>query len=1107
MLTGDLVGDIQYETDRMQFIGRGHTVSNPVAIEREKPLSNSVGTVLDPIFSLRVKVKVLPDRSARISFVTITGNSKEQILELLAKYNSVENCDSAFWLAVIRSQIETKYMNIKAHEMELYQNMISDIIFLSPLRQKHAQIIKENQKGQSALWAYGISGDRPIVLVKIRNVNDVEVLYELLKAHEYWRLKDLRVDLVILVMEEYSYINPVFTLVTDIVESSQETDSNRKKGDVFILNFSMIAIEDMYLLTALGRLCFDGQKGTMSEQMVHLPVLALEPLIVPDKSALEINIINGMEQSQGNQPFQIDCETLAFYNGVGGFSKDNQHYTICLGNDQTTPVPWSNIIANEEFGFITTESGGGYTWCHNSHENKLTPWSNDPVCDVPSEIFYLRDEAVNIWSLTPLPIREKTPYLVEHGYGYTTFNHTSHGITQSLTQFVPLKGKLKISLISLKNDGDIERHLALSYYIEPVLGAKRSETAMHLISEVTEDGILTVKNGYNQVFANQVLFMDTSVSERSYNGDRKAFLGNGRKELPEELTRIKLSNHVGAGYDPCASMQVQVDIPPGETIQLVFLMGVADQGESLLNSIQPYKTVADAIVALERVKKFWKEKLGSLQVVTPDLAMNQMMNGHLLYQVIACRLWARSAFYQAGGAYGFRDQLQDTLAVLPIWPELTRAQIIKHAGHQFVEGDVLHWWHEPALKGTRTRISDDFLWLPYVVAQYLSVTEEKEVLEEDIQFLECDLLNEFEDERYVSPKIAEERGSLYNHCIRAIENGLRFGEHGLPLMGGGDWNDGMNRVGNEGKGESIWLAWFLSDILKKWIPICLTYNDLDRGMKYADINKDLVLAIEEYGWDGSWYKRAYFDDGTQLGSANNIECKIDSLAQTWAVLSESGNPERAINAMTSLEDYLVSRNDGIIRLLTPPFDNGTLEPGYIKGYVPGVRENGGQYTHAATWVVSAFAKLGNGDKAFELFEMINPINHARTNTELNIYKTEPYAMAADVYGCRPHIGRGGWSWYTGAAGWMYQAGLNSILGFTRSGSDLIIDPCIPKRWNQFTIQYTFEETTYDIQVSNPEAISRGVVRIKLNGTELSDNKVPMVGGQGLQTVEVVMRGN
>ena len=1105
VIDGDQAAGTEYETDRMHFIGRGHTVSDPAAIKRERPLGNHVGNVLDPIFSLRAKVKLLPGKSARISFITMVANSKEQMLELLAKYNSVESADAAFWLAVIRSQVEAKYLNIKAHEMELYQDMISDIIFLNPLRQECAQYMQQNQKGQSALWPYGISGDRPIVVAKIQKLEDVEILYELLKAHEYWRIKDLRVDLVILVMEEYSYANPVFALVNDIVEANQSADMLHKKGDIFILNLAQSAIEDQYLFAALARLCFYGQKGSMSEQLQRLPGKKLEPFIIPEDTFKDSFFETGEEAGTGNQVTEMEGEHLEFFNGVGGFSADNQRYAIYLDKDQTTPVPWSNIVANEEFGFMVTESGGGYTWCQNSRENKLTPWSNDPVSDSPGEVFYLRDEAVNIWSLTPLPVREKSSYIIEHGYGYTTFKHASHGIGQKLTQFVPVKGKSKISIVSLKNEGTKERNLALTYYIKPVLGVSSRDTAMHLITDVTPEGIITVKNGYNQEFASQVLFMDTSIEERTYNGNRKDFIGQGSMQMPEELSRQQLSNQVGAGYDPCVSMQVKIAIAPKETFELVFVMGISNGPGEILPDSLPYKTVAGAKNALDSVKIFWQEKLGVLQVETPDLAMNQMLNGHLLYQVIACRLWARTAFYQAGGAYGFRDQLQDTLAVLSVWPELTRTQIIKHAAHQFVEGDVLHWWHEPALKGTRTRISDDFLWLPYVVAQYLRVTMKDEILEEMIPFIECEQLKAYEDERYVNPSISRENGSLYEHCIRAIENGLRFGTHGLPLMGCGDWNDGMNRVGNEGKGESIWLAWFLLSILKKWIPICQNHNDSTRGIRYTGIYEKLNEAVEEHGWDGNWYKRAYFDDGTQLGSANNEECKIDSLAQTWAVLSEAGNPERSLNAMSALEDYLVSKDDGIIRLLTPPFDDGQLDPGYIKGYVPGVRENGGQYTHAAAWAVAAFAKLGNGDKAFELFEMINPVNHARTNLELKTYKVEPYVMTADVYGCTPHIGRGGWSWYTGAAGWMYQAGMQSILGFHKRGTNLVIDPSIPKRWQQFSIQYIFEETIYDIQVKNPDAISHGKVNIKVNGVMLHDHSIPMIGGQEIQHVEVIMK--
>lgn len=1114
IVDGEQVADVQYETDRMKFVGRGHTVSDPVALERERPLSNSVGNVLDPIFSLRCKVKVLSGKSARISFVTMVASSKEQMLDLLAKYNSVESCDAAFWLAVIRSQVETKYLNVKAHEMELYQDMVSDILFLSPRRRMCAKYIEKNHKGQSSLWAYGVSGDRPIVVAFIQKMDDVGILYELLKAHEYWRLKDLRVDLVILVMEEYTYENPVLSMVRDIVDTSQYSDVLHKKEDVFILSLGMTAKDDQYLFASVARLCFYGNKGSMDMQKREFEKSEVEkreltanllPILEIENSDLwkELEALNPNESVETEM--EISTEELEFYNGIGGFSRDYQRYVIDLKENQTTPLPWSNIIANEEFGFMVTESGGGYTWCSNSRENKLTPWTNDSVSDELGEIFYLRDEAANVWSLTPQPIREKNAYVIEHGFGFTSFKHISHGLNQKLTQFVPVHGNIKVSILELKNEGMQERQLAITYYIKPVLGVNASETAPHLITNKEQNGIITVKNGYNQEFANQVLFVDTSIEERSVTGDRRTFIGQGSVKSPEELYATELSNQVGAGYDPCVCMQVKITILPGETLPLVFVMGIASSENELDSTIRNYKTIEGAKTALNEVKAFWKEKLGILQVITPDAATNQMMNGHLLYQVIACRLWARTAFYQAGGAYGFRDQLQDTLALLPIWPELTKKQILKNAGRQFEEGDVLHWWHEPAVKGTRTRISDDFLWLPYAVAEYLGATEDEMILKEEIAFIECDQLKDGEVERYVTPGITEAESSLYDHCIRSIEYGLRFGKHGLPLMGCGDWNDGMNRVGNEGKGESIWLAWFLISILKKWEPICLKNNDLQRSLRYSKLYHQLLLAVEKHGWDGSWYKRAYFDDGSQLGAANNRECKIDSLAQTWSVLSGEGNLERIQNAMSSVEDYLVNKKDGIIRLLTPPFDNGQLEPGYIKGYVPGVRENGGQYTHAAAWVVAAFAKLGQGDKAFELFDMINPVNHARTNTELAIYKVEPYVMAADVYSCSPYTGRGGWSWYTGAAGWMYQVGLGSILGFQKKGNQLSINPCIPKKWVQFSIQYTYEQTIYDIQVSNPDAICQGKVNIKVNGLEIENSLITMIKGQGILHIEVEMK--
>ena len=1104
IVDGVRVGPIQYESDRMLFIGRGHSISNPLAIEGDHPLSNSIGNVLDPILSLRVKVKLLPSESARISFVTMIANSKALLMELLDKYNNVENCDAAFWLAVIRSQVEAKYLNIKAKEMELFQDMISDILFISPLRQRQANYIRENHRGQVALWAYGISGERPIVAVTIQKLEDVTILYELLKAHEYWKIKDLRVDLVILVLEEYSYENPVYAMVTDIIESNQGTTMLHKTGDIRILNHSIINPVDVNLIIASARLSFYGHKGTIQEQMRYLrPEKTVTMLIPDDTIENDMPVLNEDYKSNHNSTIP-ECEDLEFQNGIGGFHSDYQRYIICLDKEETTPVPWSNIIANEAFGFLTTESGGGYTWCHNSRENKLTPWSNDPVGDTPAEVIYLRDEGVHIWSLTPTPIRVKTPYVVEHGFGYSTHTHRSHGIFQTLTQFVPVEGHVKISIVTLKNESNLVRNLALTYYVTPVLGVSREESAMHLVSDISKEGQLMITNGYHSEYPDQVLYLDASISERSFCGDRKTFFGQGSMKLPEALTYTQLTNEVGAGYDLCASIQVKVRLEKNENLQLVFVMGLSDDLSHVEGDAKTFNTVEKALDALEDVKAFWREKLSVVQVKTPDLAMNQMLNGHLIYQVIACRLWARTAFYQSGGAYGFRDQLQDSLAVLTIWPELARKQIIKHAAHQFLEGDVLHWWHESALKGTRTKISDDFLWLPYVVSEYLKVTGDVAILKEEISYLESDLLKDNEEERYISPNITEEKGSLYTHCVRAIENGFRFGKHGLPLMRSGDWNDGMNKVGNEGRGESVWLAWFLLTVLKQWIPICSDNKDEEKRKTYQQVYDDVLSAVEASGWDGNWYKRAFFDNDKQLGSSHNHECKIDSLAQSWSVISEAGDLSRAQKSMSAMEDYLVSRHDGIIRLLTPSFNQGNLEPGYIKGYLPGVRENGGQYTHAAVWVIDAFAKLGQGDKAFDLYTMINPINHARTNIERGIYKVEPYVMAADVYDCQPHIGRGGWSWYTGAAGWMYQVGLNTILGFTKKGSVLEFNPCIPMKWQEYSIEYIFEGTKYLIEIKNPYHMNQGKVDITINGIEQEASCIHLIGGQEVQRVMVLI---
>ncbi len=802
---------------------------------------------------------------------------------------------------------------------------------------------------------------------------------------------------------------------------------------------------------------------------------------------------------------QAHHKNLIYSNGLGGFSRDGLTYMINLEKGMTTPAPWVNIIANPDFGFMVSESGGGFTWYGNSRENKLSPWSNDPVCDPPGEVFYIKDETAAIWSLTALPIREEEAYTIRHGFGYSEFQHISHGITQKLVQFVPVEGAVKISILTLQNDCPEERSLDITYYLSPVMGVNPQETAMHLVSSQNHAGALLIENPYNRVFANQVCFMETSIAERTVTGDRKEFFGRGKPDCPESLLKPGLSCTVGAGYDPCGAMQVGVRIAAKETVTLVFLLGMAADAEHVAILCDRFRTPDAAMKALAEVQAFWQEKLQVVQVSTPDPSMNIMLNGWLQYQVISCRLWARSGFYQAGGAFGFRDQLQDSLSIASGWPQLARDQILRHARHQFVEGDALHWWHEPAGKGTRTRMSDDFLWLPYVTAEYMRMTGDQDILKEELPFLTDERLKEGEDERYCTPHVTTETASLYEHGIRAIENALKFGERGLPLMGSGDWNDGMNKVGNLGKGESIWLGWFLCAVLDKWIPLVSESGDQERAVHYAVVRNSLVNALEEQGWDGNWYRRAYFDNGAVLGSANNRECKIDAIAQSWAVISGAGDPLRAAKAMNSLEDYLVMREEGLIKLLTPPFNEGDLEPGYIKGYVSGVRENGGQYTHAAAWVIMAVAKLGDGNKAWELFSLINPINHTRTNREVSIYKVEPYVMAADVYGEQPHTGRGGWTWYTGAAGWMYKAGLESILGFSRNGDRLVLDPCIPEKWPGYTLTYQYMQTPYTIKVNNPEGCSKGILQITLDGVKIEGNEIPLANDQAAHEVEVLMQ--
>ncbi len=1103
LVEGDQVGDIQYETDRSKFIGRGRNLSNPMAMDMDHPLSDTVGAVLDPVMSLRARVTVEPGQKARISYITGIGNSREEVLKLLQKYQHTTKIERTFELAWTRAQVESRYLGLKAGEKDIYEQMMSQILFLNPLRRKRERVIALNKKGQSGLWSYGISGDMPIVLVSIAKIDEIDILRQLLKAHEYWRMKGLTVDLVVINEDEGSYTQPLQDLIRDTVSASHARDLQDRPGGVFVRPGKTIPEEDKILLLTVARIVLSGDGGTLDSQVR----LEAEQKGLPNMK--EWKQLPGDYRPQRKEP-----EALHFDNSWGGFSKDGTEYVIKLKEGQHTPAPWSNVISNHRFGFLVTESGGGYTWAKNSRENKITPWSNDSVSDPAGEVFFLRDEQTGeVWSVTPLPIREPEPYIIRHGYGYSVFEHNSHGIDQQLTMFVNRQEPVKICILKLRNDCEQSRTLTATYYIRPVLGVSDHFTAQYIRTKIhPNQQTLLIENGFNTDFADRMAFMDVSEEHRTFTGDRREFFGqNTEPGIPVALKREGLSNRVGAGYDPCAAMQVSVALEAGEEKEVVFLLGQSKDMNEIASICKEYKTGGAARKALEEVKAFWKDMLGTVKVKTPDVSMNFMLNGWLMYQALSCRIWARSAFYQSGGAYGFRDQLQDVMTMIYAVPEIIYSQILRHAAQQFVEGDVQHWWHPvenvesgKGDKGIRTKFSDDLVWLPYVVADYIETTQDFKVLEQEIGYIEDEPLGEDIDERYGIPRQSEEKSSVYEHCIRAIERALKFGEHGIPLMGSGDWNDGMSTVGNKGKGESVWLGWFLYNTLMRFIPICEVRQDDERAQRYQKISREIAEAIEQNAWDGSWYRRAYFDDGTPMGSAQNSECKIDSLAQSWAVISEAGDPKRVKEAMEALEHYLVKRDEGLIMLLTPAFDKGELKPGYIKGYVPGVRENGGQYTHAAIWVVLAFAKMGDGDKAWELYNLINPINHARTPMEAARYKVEPYVMAADVYAVHPNIGRGGWTWYTGAAGWMYRVGVEHILGLKKRGEQLIIDPCIPKAWSEFGIQYGYRNTKYVISIHNDAGVNKGVKSVSVDGKAMEDKVVTLLNDGKKHQVKVVM---
>jgi cyclic beta-1,2-glucan synthetase len=1094
---GEAVGAVQYETDRGRFLGRGRTVSNPIAVMEDRPLSNTTGAVLDPVFSLRRRVRIQPNQTISCTFSTAVAHSREEAVSLADKYHDPHIFERELRLAWTKAQVEMSHLKIDSEEAHLFQRLAARIVYSDPSLRPTPHVLALNTKAQSSLWAYGISGDLPIVVVRINKPEDLITVKKVVRGHEYLHYKGLKTDLVILNDTPTSYLQLLQQDLDTIVRTSGLQALQDKPGGVYLRQADQMPEADRILLHAVARVVIVTERGSFEAQIERRRVEEpLPPAFLPRLP------------SQTYPETAVPQPELSFFNGLGGFDQGGRQYVTILGAEQWTPAPWCNVIGNAvEFGFQITETGGGCTWSLNSRENRLTPWSNDAVSDPPGEVIYLRDEdSGSIWSATPLPIREREPYIIRHGQGYSVFEHTSQGISQELLVFAPLDAPVKISLLRLRNRTARKRRLTITNYNELVLGVSRASSAPYVITEIDAPAAtIFAKNPYNNEFADRIAFVATSEKMASATCDRKEFIGrNSSLETPAALRRTGLAGRHGAGLDPCAAIQTSIELAPNEAREVIFLLGEAESKEAAQSLVANFRQSGAVNAAFEKVLGHWDRLLGTIEVRTPDTALDIMLNRWLLYQALSCRVWARTAFYQSGGAFGFRDQLQDVMALIYCSPEVARGQIVLAAAHQFKEGDVQHWWHPPSGRGVRTTISDDLLWLPFVVAVYVNVTGDASVLDETVSFLEQPLLTEGQLENYTQPAVSEESASIYEHCARAIDRSLAIGQHGLPLMGGGDWNDGMNRVGHLGKGESVWLGWFLYTTMAAFMPHVDARKQKARGNRYRKHLENLKKALEEKAWDGDWYRRAYFDDGTPLGSARNEECRIDSIAQSWSVMSGASDPYRMGRAMAAVEEYLIRRGDGLVILFTPPFDKGTLNPGYIKGYVPGVRENGGQYTHAAIWTMIAYSMLGDGERAGELFALLNPINHSSTRAGLHKYKVEPYVAVGDVYAVPPHNGRGGWTWYTGSAGWMYRAGLESILGFKLQHDRLEIDPCVPRWWRDFEITYRRGRAVYRIKVENPAGVSRGVINVEVDGVVQTELAFTVTDDEKTHNVRIVM---
>jgi cyclic beta-1,2-glucan synthetase len=1085
VLEGSLLGEPEIETDRARFLGRGREIRSPLAVVDGRQLSGTVGTVLDSVFVLRYRIKVAGGTTSRIAFWTAVAASREAALDLLDKHHEANSFTRAATLAWTQAQVQLRHLGIDSADAGLFQRLAGHLLYADASMRPPSNVIGNGAGPPAGLWSQRISGDLPILLLRIDAIEDIAIARQLLQAHEYWQMKGLAVDLVLLNDRAASYVQDLQNALETLARMSQSRPRpgvHSVRGSVFVLRADLISDQTRKLLLAVARVVLVARHGGLADQLdrVRKPV-GLAPL--PVKSAPRTEAAAGPSVGHG----------LEFFNGLGGFAAQGHEYVIHLGPGQSTPAPWINVIANPHFGFQVAADGSGFTWALNSREHQITPWSNDPVTDRPGEVLYLRDEETGeVWSPTAAPIRDPGAiYTARHGQGYTRFELAARDLELNLCMFVPMHDPIKISLLKIRNTARRPRRLSITAYAEWVLGTSRGASAPFILTELDAGtGALFARNPWDATFGSRVAFGDLEGLQSQWTADRGEFLGrHGTLEMPAAMaTRAPLAKRAGAGLDPCCALRTSVDLEPGQTVAVVFFLGEAADAAAARSLLARYRN-ADLDAVFREVTEHWEDVLGAVQVKTPDRSLDIILNRWMLYQALACRVWARTAFYQASGAYGFRDQLQDGMALAVVRPDLTREHLLRAGGRQFIEGDVQHWWLPPVAagatgQGVRTRISDDVVWLAYCTVQYIETTGDSAVLDEQIPFLEGRALQPEEHDAFFMPGISDETETLFEHCARGLDRALQVGEHGLPLFGTGDWNDGMNRVGEKGKGESVWLGWFLQTTLVAFAPVAESRGEQGRAAKWLAHASALATSLEQ-AWDGEWYRRGYFDDGTPLGSVSSEECRIDSIAQSWSVIGGAGDPGRAAHAMANVQSRLVQPDPGLVLLFTPPFDHTPHDPGYIKGYPPGVRENGGQYTHAAAWAVIAQALLGHGAEAARLFSFLNPISHTSSRADVQRYKVEPYVVAADIYSVAPHAGRGGWTWYTGSASWMYRAGLEWILGFRVRAGTLQLIPNIPADWPSFEIFFRHASARYQILVENPHRVSHGVARVELDGIRLA----------------------